>query len=380
MNNKSKILVVEDDSLIGLDIISGLKTFGYETAGPLLNGEDVIDQIDSIKPDFILMDIDLGAGLDGIEAAKAIQTKSKAPVVFLSALNDESTLQRAKLTNTYGYLIKPFNAQELHATIQLTIHRVSNKEETEDSLNQDLSSEFITSGDSAGSGKVLEFLSVQPLFKDINPEYISKLAQSCTIKEFDGGSYITLEGQELNAGFIPLSGRISITKTSESGKELIVSLLAPGDTYGLFYLVDTFDSTCAAKAQIDSKILWIPKSEWKNLILHAPLIYKNLIEEVMQRLITAHSLSSSIAHARVESRIASTLLSLLPDFGKSYSATSKDARIYITRKELSELTGTTPETAIRVTKQLERESILDLTKPGIIKIPNVKTLKEIIGR
>lgn len=384
MNKKSKILVVEDDSLIGIDIISGLKEFGYETAGPLSNGEDVIAQIATIKPDFILMDIDLGSKIDGIETAKAIQNITDVPVVFLSALNDEATLQRAKLKNTYGYLIKPFNAQELHSTIQLTIHRFSNAStETETSVESDLHagiSEIQDIKTGGEGGKLFDFLSGHSLFKDVPPELVKKLAESGGIREFDGGSYLTLEGEPLSAGFIPISGRVSITKTSESGKELIVALLAPGDSFGLFYLIDSYDGTTAARAQIDSKVLWIPKAEWKAICAKAPLVYRNLLDSVVERLITAHTLSSSIAHTRVECRIASTLLSLLPNFGKSYSQTSKEARIYITRKELSELTGTTPETAIRVTKQLEREEILDLTKPGIIKIPNIASLKEIVGR
>jgi CRP/FNR family transcriptional regulator len=74
-----------------------------------------------------------------------------------------------------------------------------------------------------------------------------------------------------------------------------------------------------------------------------------------------------LAHAKVETRIASTLLALLPEFGKGGGANGHP-RIFLTRKELAELTGTTPETAIRTTKHLERQGILDLTRPGIIKI------------
>jgi CRP-like cAMP-binding protein/AmiR/NasT family two-component response regulator len=384
MEKKNKILVVEDDHLIGADIISALESFGYETEGPIAKGEDVLDRIDVIKPDFVLMDIELEGKLDGIETARAIQKKTSVPVVFLTALNDEGTLQRAKLENSYGYLIKPFNAQELHSMIQLTIHRLAGKtsaqkQPVELEIHPEITNiEDFKSHDE--NNKLFEFLSKHSLFHEIPADLVKKLSQSCAVREFDGGSYITLEGEPISAGFIPISGRVSITKTSESGKELIVALLAPGDSFGLFYLIDSFDSTTAARAQIDSKVLWIPKAEWKNICAHSPLLYRNLLDAVTDRLITAHTLSSSIAHTRVESRIANILLSLLPNFGKSYNHSSNDARIYITRKELSELTGTTPETAIRVTKQLEREEILDLTKPGIIKIPNINSLREIIGR
>lgn len=380
-SNPAKILIVEDDVLIGVDIISALKEFGYETAGPFVSGEEVLKEISEINPDFILMDIDLGGGMDGIETARAVQDIKNVPVVFLSALNDEATLQRAKLKNTYGYLIKPFNRQELHTTIQLTLHRFQEEipGRQEGVLPEHEPEMDLESGGEEHS-RIFDFLSEHSAFHEVPSDLIKKLSAVSSIREYEGGEYITLEGEPISFGFIPVTGRISITKTSESGKELIVALLAPGDPFGLFYFIDSFNGTTAARAQIDSKVLWISRSEWQNISAKAPIVFRNISQAIIERLVTAHTLSSSIAHTRVESRIASTLLSLLPDFGKSFNKGSSDGRIYITRKELAELTGTTPETAIRVTKQLERENILDLTKPGIIKIPNLNSLKEIIGR
>jgi CRP/FNR family transcriptional regulator len=97
----------------------------------------------------------------------------------------------------------------------------------------------------------------------------------------------------------------------------------------------------------------------------------------MRRLRRTNDLALGLAHSRVESRIVAALLALAPRFGRP--STSEDqTRIFLTRKELADLTGTTPETAIRVTKNLEREGLLDLTKPGVIKILSLKQLKGVI--
>ena len=372
MVNGVKILIVEDDALIGAELVSTLADRTYSVLGPITAGEDVLAAVQMHKPDVILMDITLSGAMDGIQAAQLLQEqKSSVPVVFLSAFHDEITLQRAKLTNPYGYLIKPFDASELHATIQVTVQRYRQepREVTEDIV---LNTGNFTESGAIGIAATLKPL---PLFEGINERSIDSLAQSCVVKEFCAGEYLANEGDVGSGGYIPLTGRVSITKTSIAGKELIVSLLGPGDSYGLICLSSLLDGAISARAQVDSKILWIQKNAWKFMLDREPQLYKNISEAMAARLQSAYTLSSSLAHARVEGRIISTLIALLPQFGRSSAKDNCEERIFITRKELAELTGTTPETAIRVTKSLERQGLLDLTRPGIIKIPDTKKLR-----
>ena len=81
---------------------------------------------------------------------------------------------------------------------------------------------------------------------------------------------------------------------------------------------------------------------------------------------------------RISARILGTLSTLLDTMATGSSSAKGELRIFITRKELADLTGTTPETAIRVTKQLEREGVLDLTRPGVIKVPDIKALRALL--
>jgi len=120
---KLKILIVEDESIVARDIKSTLKTFGYEVVGIVASGEEAIEQALQLRPDLVLMDIMLKGDLTGVEAAKKIRHKFFIPVVFLTAYVDEKTLSDAKLSEPFGYIVKPFEDAELHSTIQMAIYR-----------------------------------------------------------------------------------------------------------------------------------------------------------------------------------------------------------------------------------------------------------------
>jgi diguanylate cyclase (GGDEF)-like protein/PAS domain S-box-containing protein len=118
-----RILIVEDERIVALDIEDTIKALGYQVAGRAASGEDAIEQAAKLRPDLILMDIRLGSGIDGIVAARQIAERQGCPVIYLTATGDERTLLRAKQTNPYGYLIKPFKAQELRCAMEVALHK-----------------------------------------------------------------------------------------------------------------------------------------------------------------------------------------------------------------------------------------------------------------
>lgn len=373
---KKKIFVVEDDPLIALHISQALGSFGYEIVGSVRSGEEALKMIPEANPDLILMDITLLGKLDGIDTVSQL-TVAK-PVVFLTALSDEKTLQRAKLTKPYGYLIKPFDPHELRSTIELALLNYD-----EDSVNRRIRAdeailkdqddlEFISEDQ---NGKLAILFQCETL-KSLPQKNLVHLIEHSEIKQISAGEQITLEGNETAGGFITISGRVSITKNNSEGKELILNLLPPGDIFGLCFLLPSIATGISARCQIDSKILWISPKSYSAFINLEPEFIKVINNELAKRLVDSYNLAMSLAHTKVELRIVRTLIALLPNFGKNFSKDSNEGRIFITRKELSELTGTTPETAFRVTKNLEREGVLDLTKPGIIKITNISSLAE----
>jgi len=122
MNNRN-ILVVEDESIIAMHIASSLKQLGYNVLAIIPTGEDAVKKAEELRPDLILMDIILKGEIDGIEATDQIQSRFDIPVVYLTAHGDEATLQRAKITEPFGYILKPFKEKELHVAIEIALYR-----------------------------------------------------------------------------------------------------------------------------------------------------------------------------------------------------------------------------------------------------------------
>jgi signal transduction histidine kinase len=117
------ILIVEDERIVARDIEKRLKKLGYHVVGAVASGEDAIRQARLALPDLVLMDIQLKGHLDGVQTAEQIHTDLDIPVIFLTAYADEETLQRAKVTEPFGYIVKPFDERDLHAAIEVALRR-----------------------------------------------------------------------------------------------------------------------------------------------------------------------------------------------------------------------------------------------------------------
>jgi AmiR/NasT family two-component response regulator len=120
---KLRVLVVEDEGIVAKGIQNMLHRLGYDVLGVVSSGTDAIKKAAETHPDVVLMDIVLEGDVDGIEAAEQIRVRFGIPIIYLTAYADEKTLQRAKLTEPYGYIIKPFNESELHAVIEMAFHK-----------------------------------------------------------------------------------------------------------------------------------------------------------------------------------------------------------------------------------------------------------------
>lgn len=121
--NPIKILVVEDEVIVAEDIGFRLKKLGYIVTATVASGEEAIEKIAENRPDLVLMDIVLKGDMDGVTAAEKIRNRVDIPTVFLTAYADDQTLQRAKLTNPFGYIIKPFQQNDLRVAIEIALHR-----------------------------------------------------------------------------------------------------------------------------------------------------------------------------------------------------------------------------------------------------------------
>jgi PAS domain S-box-containing protein len=121
--SSSQILIAEDENIVALDIQEALKGAQYDVLGIVSSGREAVRTASEKKPDLVLMDIRLKGDMDGVQAATQIRENYDIPVIYLTAYSDEHTIQRAKVTEPFGYLLKPFEKEALHTTIEMALHK-----------------------------------------------------------------------------------------------------------------------------------------------------------------------------------------------------------------------------------------------------------------
>ena len=142
----ARIMVVEDEGIVALDIQSKLRGMGYEVPEIVSSAADAVASAHSILPDLVLMDIQLDGETDGVAAAERITGELQIPVVYLTAYSDEATLERAKAAQPMGYLLKPFEERDLYTTIEIALHKhrvEKEKAQLEERLRQSAKMEAI---------------------------------------------------------------------------------------------------------------------------------------------------------------------------------------------------------------------------------------------
>jgi PAS domain S-box-containing protein/putative nucleotidyltransferase with HDIG domain len=133
MMREKRIMVVEDNRIIAASIKSTLESLDYRVPAVVSSGVDAVKKAEKDHFDLILMDIVLEGEIDGIEAASQIRSRFNIPVVFLTAYSDKKMLERAKITEPFGYIIKPFEEKELHSTIEIALYKHDMEKELRES-------------------------------------------------------------------------------------------------------------------------------------------------------------------------------------------------------------------------------------------------------
>jgi CheY-like chemotaxis protein len=121
--DKPAIFIVEDESIVASDIKETLLSLGYAVTGIAKSGETAVEEIQKTRPDLVLMDIHLAGKMDGVEAAGKIHVLCDIPVIYLTAYADKPLLDRAKVTEPYGYVLKPYDERELHSVIEMALYK-----------------------------------------------------------------------------------------------------------------------------------------------------------------------------------------------------------------------------------------------------------------
>jgi PAS domain S-box-containing protein len=121
--SKGSILIVEDEAIVAEDLSRKLSRLGYDVVGVTASGEESVARARERRPDLVLMDIRLEGQMDGVDAAQVIRRESDIPVIYLTAHSDSATLQRAKVTEPFGYILKPFETPQLETQIQMALYK-----------------------------------------------------------------------------------------------------------------------------------------------------------------------------------------------------------------------------------------------------------------
>ncbi len=135
MKSPAKILIVEDEMIIGANISLQLTKLGYEVTGIVTRGEEALNHVKKHKPDIVLMDIQLKGNLDGIETVQLMHKEIDIPVIYLTANADQEHFDRAKSTNPYAFISKPFKKMDLEHAIELIIGKLNSKDSTVENDN-----------------------------------------------------------------------------------------------------------------------------------------------------------------------------------------------------------------------------------------------------
>lgn len=385
------ILVVEDRSIEALQIKKRLAKLGYEIISLVDSSEESLTHAAEENPDIVLLDF-----LHDVETPdKLIQERIKKvfdiPVLFVASKKSDPEIDPSVKLSPAGFLLKPFDDQELKIAVESAMdrNRIRLSEERElakkKTVNWDEKSQSHKASPAKsdiattkkGEAEALAFIRQIPTFKKLPEDSLKQLVKRSQFADVASGEYIAFEGDQDEASFIVVSGRFAMTKTATSGKELVVELLGPGDFLGMVFTIEQVPSELSARAQCNSEILWIQTSYLLSVLKEHPELYKAFAEHLAHCLHSSHDLSHALAHDSVKVRVAALLLTLVAKFSRIQKQRGGAVVLDITRQQIADLTGTTPETATRVTRAMHLDEIIDCGKPGVITILDIKALREI---
>src|SRR5262245_45022199 len=118
-----RLLVVEDERIVARSLRKQLQGLGYEVVDVVASGEEGVQKAGELRPDLVLMDISLEGAMDGVESAAVIRNRFRLPVVYLTAYSNRDILERAKVTEPFGYILKPYEDRELHVVVETALYK-----------------------------------------------------------------------------------------------------------------------------------------------------------------------------------------------------------------------------------------------------------------
>ncbi len=208
-----------------------------------------------------------------------------------------------------------------------------------------------------------EILRQSLIFSSLNQDELLELSKLATERDFKSDEFVFWEGDAPDYFYIVIKGRIKVVKYSSSGKEFIIAFFGPGDMFGEVAVFEGKPYPASAQAVADTRILRIKMDGFLSFLSHRPEVALSIITVLGGRLRDAQSRLKDLAGERVEQRLARTLLMLSAKLGPT---------LPFTRQEIADMSGTTTETAIRITSQLKDRGIIRSVRGKIIILDETK--------
>ncbi|MEN8263998.1 MAG: PAS domain S-box protein [Nitrospirota bacterium] len=224
---KEKILIVEDEAIIAMELKIRLQEMGYDVPCIVASGEDAIDKTQKFNPNLILMDIMIQGQIDGIETARQIRSKRDVPIIYLSAYTDNKLYERAKDTGSFGYISKPVTDYVLHNTIEMALYKHSaekalrqEKEFTEKAINAQIDTFFVVD---PKTGKAIRW---NNKFREITGYTDEEIADLKAPESYYSPEDLEKAAATVNDILIKGQGSVEISLICKDGRRVLTEYLA----------------------------------------------------------------------------------------------------------------------------------------------------------
>ena len=344
--------MIEDNSEL-LENISALLSLSNYSLIPANNGLEGIRLAIQEKPDLVICDI-LMPQLDGYGVFHAIQRHEELqqiPFIFLTAKSDSGEIRKAMSLGADDYIMKPFDQTDLLSTVE---NRLKRAEKRNHFIAERVKEKHIHDED---SNQVL-----QQFIADRDILFFRKKQQ------------VYKEGTRATKLFYLLKGKVKVFKINDSGKELIVRIVAPAEFFGYTPLMENSVYKENAEAVEETEIIALPKKEFEDLILSHPQISKKFINMLAMDVAEKEEQLVHVAYNSLRKKVATALLTVY----EKYKDGINNGSIQLSRENLAALAGTATESMIRTLTEFKAEKLIDI-HDGKINILNLQKLEKMVN-
>ncbi len=382
--DKGRVLIVEDETLIAMELKDRLERNDYTVCGVVARGEEAIGQFERFKPDLALMDVHLAGKLNGIETAKELQAKKNIPVIYLTAYSNPQLVEQASKTRPYGYLIKPFEERELRATIEVALYKHRMEQWVRDKEQGQVNAFDEGRPHDLATDKRCTRLDEDMTKFSADESQCSACHQgvACTFSSISSSGISTQyrSGAEVIRKFMPntgvhvvCKGILAISEMVPPPKKVILDLVSAGGILGIVECsLDLRRYHFSAHALTDAIVTFFPLNEVQRFCAdHGGGV--KILAEVCRALRQLEKRYVLLDTAEVSDRLIATLL-WLSRMDKTPSGQNAIIPFELTNATLSSLIGARPETITRLMSQLRAQDLIGYSD-GRIVISSRESLK-----